>query len=329
MMSSVFLGTGFYVPDRVVTNQDLTLLMDTSDEWIRERTGIRERRMAAPYEVTSDLALEASRRALEAAGWQPEDITALIVATISPDMPMPATACLLQAKLGATRAAAFDISAACSGFIYGLQIADGFIRSGIHERVLVVGAEILSRVTDWQDRTTCVLFADGAGAAALRAAESEERGRGIRSVSIRSDGNLWDLLYIPGGGTQTPQSERVVADRLQFIKMKGNETFKVAVRTLEMLVVETLRDNGMEAADLALLIPHQANIRIIQATAERLGLSMDKVMINLDLVGNTSGASIPIALDQAVRTGRVTPGDHVLLEAFGAGLTWGSALVTI
>ncbi len=326
---TLIAGTGSYLPERVLTNRELESMVDTSDEWIQERTGIRERRMAAPHEVTSDLALAASRQALEAAGWGPEDITALIVATISPDMPMPATACLLQAKLGATRAAAFDISAACSGFIYGLQIADGFIRSGIHERVLVVGAEILSRVTDWQDRTTCVLFADGAGAAALRASGPEENERGIRSVSIRSDGNLWDLLYIPGGGTQAPQSERVVAERLQFIKMKGNETFRVAVRTLEMLVVETLRDNGMEAADLALLIPHQANIRIIQATAERLGLSMDKVMINLDLVGNTSGASIPIALDQAVRAGRVAPGDHVLLEAFGAGLTWGSALVTI
>jgi 3-oxoacyl-[acyl-carrier-protein] synthase III len=243
---------------------------------------------------------------------------------VTGDMPFPSTACFLQKKLGALNAAAFDVNAACSGFLYALYIADNFIKSGIHRKVLVVGTEVLSKVTDWDDRATCVLFGDGAGAVIV---EPTDEDRGILSMHINSDGGMWDLIQLPGGGSRNPSSRDSVEQKLHYIKMKGNETFKVAVRTLEDLVIKTLEENNLDSSQLSLLIPHQANLRIIQATAERLKLPMEKVIINLDRYGNTSAASIPIALDEAVANGRIKNGDYVLLEAFGGGLTWASALV--
>jgi len=324
MLRSKIIATGSYAPERVMTNFDLEKIVDTSDEWITERTGIKERRIAEEGQAASDLAYEASKRALKQAGLKAKDIDLIIVATVTGDMPVPSTACILQSKLDAKKAAAFDINAACSGFIYGLSVADSFIKSGVYKRILLVGAEMLSKFTDWEDRTTCVLFGDGAGAAILEASEGEN---GIISVNIYSDGNLRELLNLPGGGSKYPPSKETISRRLHFLKMKGNETFKVAVRTLESLVVDTLNANKLKPSQLAALIPHQANLRIIQATANRLGLSMDKVIVNLDRYGNTSAASIPIALDEAVRTGRVRKDDYVLLEAFGGGLTWASALI--
>lgn len=324
MLRAKIVSTGSYVPEKILTNIDLEKIVDTSDEWITERTGIKERRIARDEQAASDLAYEASRKALKAAGLKAKDINLIIVATVTGDMPLPSTACILQDRLDAKKAAAFDINAACSGFIYGLTVANSFIKSGSFRRILVVGSEILSKFTDWEDRTTCVLFGDGAGAAILEATEED---RGIISARIHSDGSLWDLLHTPGGGSRNPTSRETLKKRMHYIKMRGNETFKVAVRTLESLVVETLKESNLKPSQLSLLIPHQANIRIIQATAKRLDLPMDRVMINLDKYGNTSAASIPIALDEAVRTGRIREGDYILLEAFGGGLTWASALI--
>jgi len=324
LLRSRITSTGSYLPERVLTNFDLEKMVDTSDEWITERTGIKERRIANENQAASDLAYEASKLALERAALAVEDIDLLIAATVTGDMPFPSTACVLQDKLGAKKAAAFDINAACSGFLYGLYVADGLIRSGMHKRVLVVGTEVLSKITDWEDRTTCILFGDGAGAAIL---EPTEEGRGIISMCINSDGSMWDLLHLPGGGSKNPASRDSIEKRLHYIKMKGNETFKSAVRTLEDLVVTILKENKLEPSQLSLLIPHQANLRIIQATANRLGIPMDKVIVNLDRYGNTSAASIPIALDEALRTGRIRDGDYILLEAFGGGFTWASALI--
>lgn len=324
MIRSKIISTGSYLPERILTNFDLEKIVDTSDEWITERTGIKERRIASENQAASDLAYEASRLALEKASLKAEDIDLLIAATVTGDMPFPSTACILQHRLGAKNAAAFDINAACSGFLYGLYVADSFVRSGMHKRVLIIGAEVLSKITDWEDRTTCVLFGDGAGAAIVEPTEEE---RGIISMHINSDGGMWDLLHMPGGGSRYPVSKDSLDKRLHYIKMKGNEIFKVAVRTLEDLVLRILKDNKLDPSQLSLLIPHQANLRIIQATADRLGLPMDKVLINLDKYGNTSAASIPIALDEAVMTGRIKDGDYILLEAFGGGLTWASALI--
>jgi len=317
-------GTGSYLPENILTNLDLEKMVDTSDDWIMERTGIKERRIAGEKQAASDLAYEASRAALKSAGLKAKDIELIIIASVSGDMPLPATACILQDKLDAKKAAAFDVNAACSGFVYSLSVADAFIRARTYRRVLVVGAEVLSKFTDWEDRTTCVLFGDGAGAVVLEATEED---RGIVSTKLHSDGSLWELLHAPGGGSRNPASKETVKKRLHFIRMKGNETFKVAVRALESLVVETLKENRLKTSDIALLIPHQANLRIIQATADRLGLPLDKVMINLDRYGNTSAASVPIALDEAVKSGKVRNGDYILLEAFGGGLTWASALI--
>ncbi|GBE01741.1 3-oxoacyl-[acyl-carrier-protein] synthase 3 [bacterium BMS3Abin08] len=324
LIFSHITGTGAYLPKKVLTNLDIAKMVDTSDEWIRERSGIRERRIADEKEAASDLALTASREALKSAGLKPADLDLLIVATVTPDMPLPSTACFLQGKLGAKNAAAFDINAACSGFIYALSVADAYIRAKTFKRVLVVGAEILSRITDWTDRSTCVLLGDGAGAMVLEAGRSRH---GIISTKINADGSKWNLLYVPAGGSKNPATAKTVDKRMHFLKMRGNETFKIAVRTLEKMVVEMLEENGIKPADLSLLIPHQANRRIISATAKRLGIGMDRVMLNLDRYGNTSAASIPIALDEAVRTGRINKGDYVLLEAFGGGITWASALI--
>ncbi|MEK6672820.1 MAG: beta-ketoacyl-ACP synthase III [Nitrospirota bacterium] len=324
MIRARVIATGSYVPEKVLTNFDIEKMVDTSDEWIIERTGINQRRIARDDQAASDLAYEASKSALEYAGLKPKDLDLIIVATVTGDMPLPATACILQHRLGAKKAAAFDVNAACSGFIYGLSIGDKFIRSGSHKRVLVVGTEILSKFTDWADRTTCVLFGDGAGAVIL---ERTEEDRGIIETRIHSDGSMWDLLHTPGGGSKNPPSSETIRKRYHYIKMKGNETFKVAVRMLEDLVIATLKHNKLEPSKLSLLIPHQANRRIIQATAKRLNLPMEKVVMNLDRYGNTSAASIPIALDEAFRAGRIKQDDYILLEAFGGGLTWGSALI--
>ena len=324
MLKARIISTGSYVPENVITNNDLEQIVDTSDEWIIERTGIRERRIVNGTQATSDLAYEAAHQALKKAGLKPGDIDLIIVATISGDMVFPSTACFLQKKLGAKKAAAFDLNAACSGFVYGLHLANSLIKSGAHNRVLLVGAEVLSKFTDWRDRTTCVLFGDGAGAVLL---EGTKEKQGIYSTHIYSDGSLSDLICLPGGGSRNPCSKESILKRLHFMKMKGNETFKVAVRTLEELATRTLEENGLEPSQLSLLIPHQANLRIIQATAKRLGLSPEKVFINIEKYGNTSSASIPIALDEAVQAGRCRKGEYTLLEAFGGGLTWGSALI--
>jgi 3-oxoacyl-[acyl-carrier-protein] synthase-3 len=321
---SRIISTGSYLPEKALTNLDLEKMVETSDQWITERTGIKERRIANGNQAASDLAYEASKVAIEKAGRNAEDIDLIIAATITGDMPFPSTACILQDKLGAKNAAAFDVNAACSGFLYSLYIADGFIRSGMHKRILAVGTEVLSTITDWEDRTTCILFGDGAGAVIV---EPTEEDRGIISMSINSDGSYWELLHMPAGGSKLPASRKSLDNKLHYIKMKGNETFKFAVRTLEDLVLKLLEENKLVPSQLSLLIPHQANLRIIQATADRLGLPMDKFLINIDKYGNTSAASIPIALDEAVTTGRVKDGDYILLEAFGGGLTWASALI--
>lgn len=323
MLRSRITGTGSYAPEHVLTNYDLEKKVDTSDEWITERTGIKERRISKD-ETTSDLCVKASERALQAAGVRPGDLDLIIVATMSGDMPMPSTASLLQKKLGAKRAGAFDLNAACSGFLYGLSVADNFIKSETYRRILLVGAEVLSKFIDWQDRTTCVLFGDGAGAVVL---EQEKGKRGILSTHLYSDGSMWDYICLPGGGSQHPPTLNTIKEKKHFITMKGNETFKVAVRTLEQLVVDTLKQNRVKPSELAMLIPHQANLRIITATAERLGLPMNKVAINIDRYGNTSSASIPMALDEVIREERIKKDDYILLEAFGAGLTWASALI--
>lgn len=323
-MRSRIIGLGSYVPEKVLTNHDLEKIVETSNEWIIDRTGIRERRIASDDEATSDLAFAASQAALKDAGIKPDDLDFIIVATVTPDMLFPSSACLVQQRLGAQGVFAFDISAACSGFLYALSVADQYIRSGIYRTGLIIGADVFSKVIDWTDRNTCVLFGDGAGAAVLQADCGDG---GIISTHLHSDGTLWDLLYIPGGGSRNPPSDEMLKNRLQYVKMRGNETFKVAVNTMSEAIKEVLKHNGLTADDIKLFIPHQANLRIIQAISKKLNISMERFKINLDIYGNTSAASIPIALYEAVREGRVTEGDYVLLEAFGGGLTWGAALI--
>jgi 3-oxoacyl-[acyl-carrier-protein] synthase-3 len=311
------------VPARILSNADLEKMVATSDQWITERTGIRARAVVGAGEACSDLAVKAARRALEAAKVAPAEVDMILLATCTGDFPLPATACLVQHQLGATKAAACDLSAACCGFVYALSVADAYVRTGMRH-VLVIGSEVMSAITDWTDRNTCVLFGDGAGAALVSASEGEH---GILSTHLRSDGALWELIAVPGGGSRLPPCEKVLSEKLHCIKMKGNETFKVAVRTLEEIARETLTANHVTVADLDLYVPHQANVRILKAVADRLGLPLEKVMLNLDRYGNTSAASVPIALDEAVRQGRITEGSLVMLGAFGAGLTWASALI--
>ncbi len=324
MIHARIIGTGSYVPKKVLTNHDLEKMVETSDEWIVERTGIKERRICERGQSTSDLAYEASVRALKAAGIGAQDLDVIIVGTLTPDTHMPSMGCVLQARLHARKAAAFDIYAACSGFLYGLSVADAFIRSGMHGTILVIGAEALSRYTDWKDRTTCVLFGDGAGAVVLQRHAGK---RGILSTHLHSDGSFGDLLHIPAGGATHPASHDTVDRGQHYIKMKGNETFKVAVRALEEVVQEALDHNKVRPEEIDLLVPHQANLRIIQAMAKRLGMPMDKVVLTIHKYGNTSAASIPMALDEAVREGRIKENDLILLEAFGGGLTWASAMI--
>ncbi len=322
-MKACIAGTGSYAPARVLTNADLERMVATSDEWIRDRTGIRERRIAATGEACSDLAVQAGKRALTAAGVAATDLDMILVATCTGDYPLPATACLVQYQLGATKAAACDLSAACCGFVYALSVADAYVKNGMRH-VLVIGSEVMSAITDWSDRNTCVLFGDGAGAVVVSASDGE---RGILSTHLRSDGALCELIMVPGGGSRTPPSDKVITERMHYIKMKGNETFKVAVRTLEDIARATLSANHLCVEDLDLYVPHQANVRILKAVIERLGLPNEKVMLNVDRYGNTSAASIPIALDEAVREGRIKDGSLVMLGAFGAGLTWASAMI--
>ncbi|MEO6245446.1 MAG: beta-ketoacyl-ACP synthase III [Opitutaceae bacterium] len=326
MPSTVILGTGSYAPDRVLTNDELSHMVDTSDAWIRTRSGIRERRIAAPGEATSDMGVRAAQRALEDAGLAPGEIDLLIVATITPDMPMPAAACIIQHKLGLpTTCACFDLNAACSGFVYALDTACAMVASGRYKKALVIGVEKLSAVIDWQDRTTCVLFGDGAGAAVV--GQIEEANRGLLGTRLGSFGDGAELLCIPRGGSSAPSTPESIAARDHCIRMKGKEVFKLAVRAMDEAARDILEQHHVRADQISLVIPHQANLRIIEAISQYLELPMERFFVNVDRYGNTSAASIPIALDEARRAGRIQPGDLTLLVAFGAGLTYGSALL--
>ena len=317
-------STGSYAPPKVVTNRDLEQMVDTSDEWITTRTGIKERHLAGEGVASSDLAAEAARKALDEAGMSPEEVQLVLVATVTPDRFFPSTACTLQEKLGTVNAAAFDLSAACSGFVYGLAVASGLIGIGALDRILLVGVETLSKLTDWEDRNTCVLFGDAAGAAVVVPCEP---GRGVLATSMGSDGVLGNLLELPAGGSLLPATQKTIDERMHFIKMKGNEVFKNAVRCMETVAKDAMEKAGVTADDLALLVPHQANLRIVEATAKRLGIGMDRVFVNVHKYGNTSSASVPLALDEARKAGRIKDGDLVGLVAFGAGFTWGAAVV--
>jgi len=318
------VGVGSYVPAKVLTNQELEKMVDTTDEWITTRTGIKERRLAAKDEFTSDMAAKAALRAMKAAGVTGDQIDLVIVATITPDMVFPCTACLVQQKIGATRAAAFDLEAACSGFIYGLEIAQQFIMSRTYDTVLVIGAEKLSSIVDWQDRNTCVLFGDGAGAAVL---QNRPNSHGLLTAIMGADGRRANLLHMPGGGSRCPATAESVAARQHFLRMEGKETFKYAVQAMQSGASEVLKRCEIDITKIKCVIPHQANRRIIDAVGERLGAKPDQLFINLDRYGNTSAASVAIALDEAVHSGRVNRGDLILLVVFGAGLTWGAAVI--
>ncbi len=319
-------GTGKAVPERILTNADLEKIVETSDDWIVERTGIRERHIAEKGSATSDLCVEASRIALDTAGIEAEELDAIIVGTVTGDMKFPSTACFVQDKLNAKNAFAFDISAACSGFLYSLSIADTFISNGKYDKILIIGAEILTSMVDFEDRNTCVLFGDGAGAAVIT---SSDNGSGILYNMLKSDGSLTHLLKSPGGGSINPANSETIDKRLHFIQMEGRKVFKYAVRSMSHAVLKALDDTGVTPDELKLFIPHQANTRILESVAEKAGIPRDKVMVNVDRYGNTSAASIPIALDEAIREGRLETGDLCLLAVFGGGFTWGSALVRI
>jgi 3-oxoacyl-[acyl-carrier-protein] synthase-3 len=321
-------GMGRGIPERVMTNHDFAALgLETNHDWIVERTGIVERHIGAPDETTCSMAATAARAAMARAGITAGEIDAIVLSTATPDRLLPATAVDLQAELGATRAAAFDISAACSGWIYGMTVAEGLIQSGVIETALVVGAEKMSSIIDWQDRSTCVLFGDGAGAAILKRNPEPGSGKGILSAYMRSDGTLAELLWRPAGGATVPYSAEVLADRSSFVHMAGRETFKHAVRSMADACDRALDGARLTGQDIDILIPHQANVRIIEATAKHANIPMDKVYVNVDRYGNTSSASIPIALDEAIESGRVKAGTTALLVAFGAGFTWGSMIV--
>lgn len=323
--SIIILGTGSYLPEKIVTNDDMAQIVDTSDEWIQTRTGICERRFAAVGETNSDMATAAAIEALQAANIDREEIDLVVVATMTPDMPFPSTACLVQHKVGLGKVMAFDVQAACSGFVYGLNIASSMLRSGSYKKALVIGAEKTSPILDFQDRTTCVLFGDGASAAVL--GTSPEADVGILGSLGGSDGSNPELLYQPGGGSAIPASAASLDARQHFLKMNGKEIFKLAVRVMEQASRQILDQHGFRTKDVNLVIPHQANMRIIESLAKRMEIPMERFHNNLDRFGNTSGASVGIALDEAIRTGRLQSGDLVLLVAFGAGLTWGSSLV--
>jgi 3-oxoacyl-[acyl-carrier-protein] synthase-3 len=315
------MGTGSCLPDKILTNDDLAKIVDTSDEWIRTRTGIGERRIAAEGQTTSDLAACAAERALEAAGVKADELDLIIVATVTPDMAFPSTACLVQAKIGAKRAAAFDLEAACSGFVYGLATATQFISTGFYQTVLVIGAETLSRIVDWQDRNTCVLFGDGAGAAVLKVTDGPG---GFKAFNLGADGLGGNLLELPAGGSRFPASADTVGQRLHYIRMENKAVYRFAVQIMGEAAAKAVEMAGWQFDQIDWLVPHQANMRIIESAMKRWGLSEDKVIINLDRYGNMSSASVPVALDEAVRGGKIRSGNHVVMVGFGGGLTWAS-----
>jgi 3-oxoacyl-[acyl-carrier-protein] synthase III len=321
---ATIVGTGMYVPERVLSNRDLERMVDTSDEWIRERSGILERRISAPEQASSDLSLIAARRALEMAGIEPDALDQIVLATTTPDRFLPSCACTLQQKLGAHRAAAYDLFAACTGFVYGMSLVRGLIGAGVADTVLVVGVEQLSRIVDYTDRNTCVLFGDAAGAAVFRPCEPEA---GVLSVHIQSDGDLGEVLVIPAGGSRLPASEETVRAKQHFIQMQGKKLFPFAVRSMEDSLRRSLAEAGLAPEDLEVVISHQANLRIIDAVRERLGVAPEKMLINIERYGNTSSASIPVLLDEAVRAGRIGAGDAVGFCAFGGGATWGASVM--
>lgn len=324
MIRSRIKGTGSAFPEKILTNFDLEKIVDTTDEWIITRTGIRERRIASDGEYTSTFATKAAQQALAMAEVVPEELDLIVVASVTPDFPFPATACIVQNNLGAVKAAAFDISAACSGFIYALAVVDNFMKSGSVKKALVIGAEVLTRIVDWTDRNTCVLFGDGSGAVVLEATDGE---KGILSTHIHSDGSYWELLNQPACGNRNPASQKVLDEKLAFLRMQGNDVFKLAVRAMEEAAHEALAANSLNTSDINMFIPHQANRRIIDSIGKRLKLSDEQVYVNLDRYGNTSAASIPIALDEANRAGRIKDNDILVLDAFGGGLTWAATLL--
>ncbi len=320
-------GTGSYIPKKVLSNLDLTKMVDTSDEWITVRTGIKERHIAGKGETTASMATAASEKALEDAGVEPQQIDAIICATITPEMPLPATACFIQDKLGAEHASAFDIAAACSGFVYGLEISKMFIESGRYQHVLLVGSETLSRITDYEDRSTCILFGDGAGAALLKA--TDDRERRITYTSLKSNGHKWDMLQLPGGGSRYPASQEMLDKRMQYMKIQGQAVYKFAVNAMQELIVDAMKNCNLSVDDVKMIVPHQVNQRIIDSAMGKLGFPQEKIYINIDRCGNTSSASVPIALDEARRKGLLVEGDTIIMVAFGGGLTWGSAVVKL
>jgi 3-oxoacyl-[acyl-carrier-protein] synthase-3 len=324
MRGATIIGTGRYVPEKVLSNHDLEQMVETSDEWIRERTGIRERRIAAPDQAASDLAFQAAQRALAMAGIDATELDHIILATTTPDRLLPSCACTVQQKLGATRAAAYDVFAACTGFVFGLGIANGLVSGGMANRVLVIGVEVLTRITDFKDRNTAVLFGDAAGAAIIQACEP---GRGILAVDMHSDGELGDVLEIPAGISRNPASVETVNGRQHFIRMQGKKLFPFAVRSMEDSMRKVMTTAGWSASDLTLCIPHQANLRIIDAVRERLQVPEERMVVNIDRYGNTSSASIPVALDECVRAGRLGPGDKLAMCGFGGGVTWGAVAI--
>ncbi len=318
---SIIVGTGSQLPSRIITNKDLEGMVDTTDEWIRTRTGIEQRYVVDNGETNSFLATEAAKKALEMASMSPEELDMIIVSTMTPDMPMPSVACLVQKELGAKKAGAFDLSATCSGFLYGIAVADKFIKDNIKSKILVIGSEVLSKRTNWKDRGTCVLFGDGAGAVVMTGTTED---RGILAAHLHADGTLWELLTIRALGTAVPITQEVLEKGWQYIQMQGRDVFKYAVRALEAVAWEALKSTGWNGEDLDLLISHQANMRILEHMREKLGLPREKVFINIQKYGNTSAASIPIALDEAIRAGLLSPGKKLLMVAFGGGFTWGS-----
>jgi 3-oxoacyl-[acyl-carrier-protein] synthase-3 len=321
---SAIVGIGSELPSKIVTNHDLEKIVDTSDEWITVRTGIKERRVLEDGKGNADMAFQAARRALADARMDAKDLDAIIMGTVTPDYPFPSSACVLEDMLGARNVFSFDIGAACSGFINALAVADSFIRTGAINNALVVGSDVLSRLLNWQDRTTCILFGDGAGAVVLSASEN---GSGVLSTKLRTDGSYVKTLYVPAGGSLKPATVETVRRSEHTITMNGKEVFKIAVRSMEEISRQALAEAGVDIGQVSLVIPHQANRRIIVALAERLGVALEKVVVNVDKYGNTSAASIPVALDEARRQGRIKPGNIVLLNAFGGGFTWGAAVI--
>jgi 3-oxoacyl-[acyl-carrier-protein] synthase III len=324
---AVIVGTGSYLPEKVLSNHDFEKFLDTSDEWITTRTGIKERRIAAETESTADMATAAAKAAIADAGLRPDEIELIITATFTPELMLPSTACIVQQRLGTGECVAFDLAAACSGFVYALSVATQFIETGKYRNALVIGAETMSRFTDYRDRGSCILFGDGAGAVVLSA--GQDGVRGVRYVKMSADGAGWELLYIPAGGSRRPASAETVENREHYVKLDGREIYKFAVHKMQMLIEDAMQQCGLTVADVDMIVPHQVNQRIIDSACRHLGFPTEKVYLNIDRTGNTSAASVPIALDEARRRGRIRQGDTVLMVAFGAGLTWGSAMVTM